>query len=378
MPPGAPMYFTSITAPACEKLGLHPYSAPTAANSVPYDGRPACNNCGFCAYYGCPIHAKGDPVAMLQRALLTGRCELRPETFVSRVLVTNGRATGVEYVGPDGATAVESARFVVVAAGAMETPRLLLLSGFDHPLIGRHLMFHFQTYVMGSVPQRIHGHKGRAVTHVHDDHLVPDGDALRAARDAGLPWFRGGMVEHAAPAHPIQEAKLAPWGPLHTMVMRESGMRERMLGFCMQGEDMPQATNRVDLDPTLRDVRGFPVARVTYSPHRFEQAASAHYGALLERVLMEAGAEWAAGADQPARDGYRPHGHRPGQRRGRQLGPRARRSQRPGRRLLDLRHRRRLRPDPHPHRAGHTERKGADRVRERAPARVASDAPVPT
>ena len=303
MPPGAPMYFTSITVPACEKLGLHPYEAPTAANSVPYDGRPACNNCGFCAYYGCPIHAKGDPVAMLQRALLTGRCELRPETFVSRVLVTNGRATGVEYVGADGETRTETAAHVVLAAGAMETPRLLLLSGFDHPLIGRHLMFHFQTYVMGSVPQRIHGHKGRAVTHVHDDHMVPDADALRAAREAGLPWFRGGMVEHAAPAHPIQEAKLAPWGALHPMIMRDSNMRERMLGFCMQGEDLPQPTNRVDLDPAVRDVRGFPVARVTYSSHRHEQAASEYYGALLERVLMEAGAEWAAVTTSPDPNG---------------------------------------------------------------------------
>ena len=71
----------------------HPYPAPTAANSVPYDGRPACNNCGFCADFGCPIHAKGDPVAMLRRALSTGRAVLWPETFVSRVLFGRGRAT---------------------------------------------------------------------------------------------------------------------------------------------------------------------------------------------------------------------------------------------------------------------------------------------
>ena len=50
---------------AAEKVGLHPYEAPTAANSIAYDGRPACNNCGFCAFFGCPIHAKGDPVALL-------------------------------------------------------------------------------------------------------------------------------------------------------------------------------------------------------------------------------------------------------------------------------------------------------------------------
>jgi gluconate 2-dehydrogenase alpha chain len=303
MPPGPPMYAATITAAAAERLGYHPYPAPTAANSVPYGGRPACTNCGFCAWFGCPIHAKGDPVALLQRALLTGRLVLRPETFVSRVIVRNGRATGVTYVGPDGEVRTETARWVVLAAGAVETPRLMLLSGFTHPLIGRHLMFHFQTYVMGSFPMRLHPHKGRAVTCVHDDHMIPDAASQAAAREAGLPWIRGGMVEHAGPAHPVAEAKLYPWGPQHTALMADSPMRDRLWGFCMQGEDLPQPTNRVDLDPRVRDARGFPVARHTYRPHRHELVASAHHGERLRAILREAGAEWAAVTTSPTPDG---------------------------------------------------------------------------
>src|SRR4029077_9177895 len=138
--------------PPAEKLGYPPYAAPTGANSVPYDGRPACNNCGFCAFFGCPIHAKGDPVASLQRALMSGRAELRAETFVSRIVVRGGRATGVEYIGRDGETRTENAGHVILAAGGLETPRLLLLSGFEHPLIGRNVMFHLQTYVLGEMP----------------------------------------------------------------------------------------------------------------------------------------------------------------------------------------------------------------------------------
>jgi gluconate 2-dehydrogenase alpha chain len=270
---------------------------------VPYDGRPACNNCGFCAYYGCPIHAKGDPVAMLQRTLLTGRAVLRPESFVTRIVFAGGRASGVEYLDAAGQTHTVAAEHVVLAAGAIETPRLLLLSGLDHPLVGRHLMFHFQTYSMGQLPFRTHGQKGRSVTHVHDDHLVPDQESLAAARAAGLPWFRGGMVEHAGPAHPILEARLYPWGSRHKDSMRNSPMRDHMWGFCMQGEDMPQPTNRVDLDPTVRDVRGFPVARITYRPHTFERAAAAHYSQTLEAVLREAGATWAFSTTSPNPDG---------------------------------------------------------------------------
>jgi gluconate 2-dehydrogenase alpha chain len=96
------MFGATLSSAAAEKIGLHPYEAPTAANSIAYDGRPACNNCGFCAFFGCPIHAKGDPVALLTKAMRTGRVQLMPETFVTRI-VTNGRkATGVEYLDADG------------------------------------------------------------------------------------------------------------------------------------------------------------------------------------------------------------------------------------------------------------------------------------
>jgi choline dehydrogenase-like flavoprotein len=299
MPPGPPMYGSTITVAAAERLGYHPYAAPSAVNSVPYDGRPACNNCGFCAYFGCPIHAKGDPVASLQRALLTGRAELRPESFVSKILSTNGRASGVEWIDHQGETHVEKASHIVVAAGAMETPRLLLLSGIEHHEIGRNVMFHFQTLVLGQMDMRIHGHKGRAVTHLHDDHIVVDEAARSAARQAGLPWLKGGLVEHMSPSQPMFEAKLYPWGATHKQMMRESPMRDHLLGFCMQGEDLPQSTNRIDLDPTIRDIHGLPVARTTYHPHRHELVASEHHATNMAAILDEAGAKWTVTATSP-------------------------------------------------------------------------------
>jgi choline dehydrogenase-like flavoprotein len=299
MPPGPAMYVATISAAAAERLGYHPYAAPTAANSVPFDGRPACNNCGFCAFFGCPIHAKGDPVALLQRVLGTGRAELRAETFVSRILTDGTRATGVRFVGPDGVERTMGARHVVVAGGAVETPRLLLLSGIGNDLVGRYLMVHYQTIVVGTLPQRLYGERGRSVTHVHDDHIVGDDRSRAAARDAGLPWLRGGMVEHGAPHLPIMEAKVYPWGSEHQRLMRSSPLRERLAAFTMQGEDLAYPTNRVDLDPAVRDVRGFPVARVTYRGGRHELAASAHHGPRLEAVLREMGAQWTSISTSP-------------------------------------------------------------------------------
>jgi len=299
MPPGAPMYSSVLSSAAAERLGFHPYPAPTAVNSISYDGRPACNNCGFCSFFGCPIHAKGDPIALLMRVMGTGRAELRPETFVSCIRTARGRATGVDFIGPDGVERSMDARHVVVAGGAIETPRLLLMSGIGNDLVGRHLMVHYQTLAVGELSIRLHGHRGRSVTHVHDDAVVVDDLARAAAKEAGLPWLRGGMVEHGAPALPIIEAKLYPWGEQHPELMAGSPLRERMAAFIMQGEDLAYATNRVDLDPAVRDVRGYPVARVTYRGGRHELAASAHHGSRLEGILREMGASWTAVTTSP-------------------------------------------------------------------------------
>ena len=294
MPPGADMYCAVLTSEAATRHGFHPYRAPTGVNSVEYDGRPACNNCGFCAFFGCPIEAKGDPVAPLRHALQTGRLELRTGSYVTDVLLDGSgrRARGVRYLDGDGHEQEVSAGTVILGAGAFETPRLLLRSGIGNPdVVGRYLMFHFQTYVLGIFPFPLHGHRGRSVTHLMDDPIVPDDLAAAAARDADLPYFRGGIVEHGSGSHPILEAIHLPPGPAHTRLMLESPMRDHLVAFTMQGEDLPQATNRIDLDPTVRDVWGAPSGRVTFAPHRHEAACATHWAPRLEAVLRDAGAD---------------------------------------------------------------------------------------
>ncbi|HEU5309653.1 MAG TPA: GMC family oxidoreductase [Acidimicrobiia bacterium] len=309
MPPGADMFLTTLTVPASERLGYHPYRAPTGANSVDYDGRPACNNCGFCAFYGCPIEAKGDPVSMLRRALARGSCEIRPESVaVELVLDARGtRAEGVRYLDAHGTERVVTGRAVVVAGGAFETPRLLLRSGVGNSsdLVGRYLMFHLQTIVLGFFPIRLHAHKGRDVTHLMDDPIVGDADTAAAARAAGVPYLRGGIVEHGGNGHPIMEALHLPAGEMHSALMADSPTRDKMVAFTMQGEDLPQFTNRVDLDAGVRDVWGFPVGRVTYSPHTHDVACAHHWGPRLEQVMTEAGAHGTTWVTSPGTPGSR-------------------------------------------------------------------------
>ena len=78
------------------------------------------------------------------------------------------------------------------------------------------------------------------------------------------------------------------WGKPHKDLMRSGLIRRHIAGLSMVGEDMPQLANRVDLDPDIRDVYGFPVPRITHSAHRFEIASSAYFGPELAAVCQAA------------------------------------------------------------------------------------------
>jgi choline dehydrogenase-like flavoprotein len=72
-----------------------------------------------------------------------------------------------------------------------------------------------------------------------------------------------------------------------------------MAAFTIQGEDLPQRSNRIDLDPQVKDVWGFPAGRVTFEPHRHELVCSEHWQPRLEAVMREAGAESTFSATSP-------------------------------------------------------------------------------
>lgn len=309
MPPGDDMPMAVVSAAAAERAGFHPYRAPTGANSVAFDGRAACVDCGFCGGYGCPVHAKGDPIASLQRAMRTGRCEIRPDAYVRDLVrdASGRRATGVRYLDlssyPDPPVVALSAKHaVVLACGAFETPRLLLRNRLGGDLVGRFLTYHFQTFTVGIFPNDTGGERGRSVTHLHDDLMIDSPEMRAAARAAGLPWIRGGVVEHGAGPGPIDEATTYPTGEAHHSSMADSALRRRLWVFTIQGEDLAQAQNRIDLDPSVTDAWGLPAGRVTYAPHRHELVASAYAAPLHEAIMMDAGAHAAFSATSPPQD----------------------------------------------------------------------------
>lgn len=301
MKPGVEMYGSRRVADGLRKLGYTPFPYPGAVNSMPYEGRPACNDCGFCTSYGCPTNARGTPpVTSLRRALLTGNCLLLSEMRVVKLL-TNGAKdtiTGVEAIGPDGSRQTFTADTYVLAATAVEDARLLLLSGDignSSGQVGRNITFHMHTAALGIFEERLHGHRGRTIT-------TGFADFRGIAGDPNHPL--GGIVEISGVSDPIGEAgyyrtvmELVGDGFHPTRfkkLMQQSPARDRVIALAMIGEDAPRATNRVDLDPGLKDVDGLPVARITYENSDFELKASDFYKQKLLDVLMASGAKYAA------------------------------------------------------------------------------------
>jgi choline dehydrogenase-like flavoprotein len=275
-------------------LGWTPFPSPLAVNSRPYGGRSACMNGGRCSAFGCPVLAKaGAHSVHVAKAQLTGRLDLRANARAREILLdARGRARGVAYLTRDGREQELRARAVIVSAGSLGSAQLLLLSksgsfpqglANSSGLVGRHLMFHTLSYVNFDAEERSHSALGPPGQLAVDD--------LHAS-DARRGFIRGAVMTEANEPSPIHYALGAahalgtgtrPWGAALKQHLRRFPW---LHGLITIGEDLPVASNRVDLDPDLTDAWGLPALRITHASHPNDRALHAWYEA---RLL-----EWAA------------------------------------------------------------------------------------
>jgi choline dehydrogenase-like flavoprotein len=137
---------------ACNSLGLHSLPTPRAILSRDKDDRRSCEYSGFCGSYGCSSGAKGSSrAALLDQAVATGHCEIRPLCKVYKLSSdASGKVVSADYYDTDENSQSIRAKIFVVACQAIETSRLLLSSsGPKHPdglannsgQVGKNLLF---------------------------------------------------------------------------------------------------------------------------------------------------------------------------------------------------------------------------------------------
>jgi choline dehydrogenase-like flavoprotein len=281
-----------------KKLGYQAYPAPVAILSQPHNGRPGCIHCGFCWGFACEAAAKSSTlVAMIPQAEATGRCEIRPLSTVGRVETdAAGRATGVLYWDADGVERAQKANAVVLCANGAETPRLLLLSESSRfpdglanasGMVGKNLMFNGWSWTVGLFEHPVNAFRSIPATRViHDFYTL----------DPALGHYGGGGIDSRCASNgvPVGSADFAgppdgpQWGQEYKQSLRE--MFTHTAAFVGHTTTLPQSSNNVSLDPTVRDRWGRPALRTTYRDHPQDVATQQFFQLRAEDLMEAAGA----------------------------------------------------------------------------------------
>jgi choline dehydrogenase-like flavoprotein len=278
-------------------LGLHPQASQMAINSQPYNGRPACQHCGFCTFFMCEYRAKSTSmVAMLPVAEATGRCEIRSESYVAQVETgRDGRVTGVVYFDNAKRIQRQRARAVVLCANGAETPRLLLnshSSRFAHGLanssgmVGTHLMFNTYFGVYAQFEHPLNEFKS-----VQNTRMVLDFYETDPKRG----FYGGGGIDGRFGKYPILFALggLPPgtptWGEGFARALSDAYVRTMFFG--VHGTSLPVASNSITIDPKLKDAWGLPCIRATYRDHPDDLKNAEFLASHAKQIAEAAGAQ---------------------------------------------------------------------------------------
>lgn len=283
-------------ATAMDKLGHSTFPMPQGMVTEPYRGREPFSENGFWQQYADPGSGKSSTlITFIPDALATGRFELRADCYVREVLVgKDGRATGVLYQDEDGTELVQEAKAVIVAAGGIETPRLLLMSKsalFPDGLanssgqVGRNATFHQYSFSVGLFDKELQdplfGWSGHYMNLCSFDFYETDESRGHILGSLIFPSMLGHPINWSFPGRPT-------WGQAAKDADRDFFNHSMKIGVLLH--DLPVESNRVDLDPNVTDAWGLPAARITHTPHSNDYAQERWQVAKNGEILEAAGA----------------------------------------------------------------------------------------
>lgn len=173
-----------------KRLGWHVDALPRAVRGCTQDER-----CGFCGF-GCRVGAKQSSMRTWLEDAAANGTRIVVGADVRKVRIEGGRATGVEARLDGKRVVINASKGVIAAAGAIESPALLLRSG-----------------LRGRVGHDLHLHPGNAAFGVFDDDVRIWEGTLQARYSAE---FRSqddgyGPIFETVPVHPGSGSVAVPW-----------------------------------------------------------------------------------------------------------------------------------------------------------------------
>ncbi|HVX47602.1 MAG TPA: GMC family oxidoreductase, partial [Mycobacteriales bacterium] len=201
------------------------------------------------------------------RALATGNCHLALRTRAERLVTdSSGRVTGVALIDGDLGRRTVQAEQVIVAAGAIETARLLLGSrsdrepdgiGNNHDQVGRNLQGHVYSGAVGIFADVVQTAIGPGPTISTNDF-----------RHGNPGLIGGGMLANDFVTSPINSYGMltrlglaARWGSQGKTDMRHAYSRASQVMGPLQ--ESPNPESRVTLSDQVTDSLGIPAVRLS-------------------------------------------------------------------------------------------------------------------
>jgi choline dehydrogenase-like flavoprotein len=286
LPPPKRNASANMMAAGCDTIGITTTDAPAALVSRDWQQeggglRQACVNCGAC-HQGCRNAAKTSMDTTYLPFAVAHGAEIRSECRVVGIeLDSNKRVSAVVY-RQDGTERRQRCRALVLSAGGVETPRLLLHTGLANASgqVGRNFMVHGATQVWGRFDSEMLSHRGYPSSLISEDFRRP------ANAD-----FAGGYLMQSLGVMPLAWSTTlvrgtSLWGePLIKMI---EGYRF-MAGVGINADCLPSEHNRIELSDEL-DAFGVPKAIASYSMGENEQAIDRHATDKMLRIVEAAGA----------------------------------------------------------------------------------------
>ena len=277
-------------------------STPSARNSQLYDGRPPCAGNSICVPV-CPIGAKYDASVHVAKAVGAGAL-LWEQCVVTKLdKDADGSVHTVHFTTYGRVSKPVTAELLVIAAHAIETPKLLLISDLANSSgrVGWYLMDHLSKSTFGIAPEKLFPFRGPPSTSGIES--FRDGDFRRELAGFRVSLNNDGWSRKSTPYAEIIDlvTNQKKIGAELQFALFERVTRQVRLSCSV--EVSPDAKNRVELSATT-DVLGLPHPKITFAPSDYSFAGLAQATKTLGDIFRLIGAtEVDLGADPKAYDG---------------------------------------------------------------------------
>jgi choline dehydrogenase-like flavoprotein len=265
-------------------------STPSARNSSLYDGRPPCAGNSICVPV-CPIGAKYDGYVHVRKALQKGAA------LWERCVVTgmdeddDGSVHTVHYRTYGGFEGTVTGDIVVVAANAIETAKLLLMTTLANgsKQVGLNLMDHLSKSTFGLAPEGEKLFPFRGPPSTSGIESFRDGAFRSKYAGFRVSLNNDGWSRKGAPMAQILD--LVGNGRLIGTELQEKLFDQvtRQVRLSCSVEVAPDPKNRVELSTTKVDGMKLPVPKLTFTPPPYSLQGLYHATKTLRDMFKRIG-----------------------------------------------------------------------------------------